>query len=277
MKLASLGLGAVALVACSGSTTTGSSPSGSSAAGALSACSPLAANVKPITLGNILGAGRHADGTVYVLDDGDPTYRAFISQGNILQRKEVNGSGSTGGVTGDASITATVTDTPPFVLQVERVNGATTKMGVYRGALTDKKSFEVGKEGDVLTLVGSDVVASFELRNLPGDIVAEYDATIADGHRVFVTRPNLDWHYEDFRVFYGTADRMEERRLVSASRGSTTFITFELDGLEQTAVFPSKFSMPSDRARLMSTPTASQPITVLTPVSPGADLTFFCR
>ncbi len=70
---------------------------------------------------------------------------------------------------------------------------------------------------------------------------------------------------------------MEERRLVSASRGSTTFITFELDGLEQTAVFPSTFSMPSDRARRMSTPTASQPLTVLTPASPGADLTFFCR
>lgn len=88
-------------------------------------------------------------------------------------------------------------------------------MGVYRGALTDKKSFEVGKEGDVLTLVGT--------------------------------------------------------------RGSTTFVTFELDGLEQTAVFPSRFSMPSDAARLMSTPTASQPLTVLAHASPGADLTFFCR
>ena len=246
-------------------------------AGALSACSPLAASTKPITLGNILGAGRHADGTVYVLDDGDPTYRAFVSQGNVLQRKEVNGSGSTGGAAGGESITATVTDTAPFVLQVERANGAATRMGVYRGALTDKKSFEVGKEGDTLTLVGSDVVASFELRNLPGDIVAEYDATTADGHRIFVTRPRVDERYQDFRVFYGTPDRMEERRLVSVMRGSTTFITFELDGLEQTAVFPSRFSMPSDTARLMSTPTASQALTVLAPVSPGADLTFFCR
>ena len=157
------------------------------------------------------------------------------------------------------------------------MNGTTTKMGVYRGALTDKKSFEVGKEGDVLTLVGSDVVAAFELRNLPGDIVAEYDATIADGHRIFVTRPKVDWHYEDFRVFYGTPERMEEHRLVTASRGSTTYITFELDGLEQTAVFPSTLSSPIDTARLMSGPTTSQPLTLLTPVSPGEGLTFFCR
>ena len=116
-----------------------SAPGSTGSAGALSACSPLAASTKPVTLGNILAAGRHADGTVYVLDDGDPTYRAFVSQGNLLQRKEVNGSGSTGGAGGE-SITATVTDTAPFVLQVERANGAATRMGIYRGTLTNKKS-----------------------------------------------------------------------------------------------------------------------------------------
>ena len=86
MRIALLGVGAVVLGACSGSATMSGSPTGTSAAGALSACSPLTANVQPLTLGNILGAGRHADGTVYVLDDGEPAPRAFVSQGNVLQR-----------------------------------------------------------------------------------------------------------------------------------------------------------------------------------------------
>jgi hypothetical protein len=269
MRIVSLGSGLLVLAACSGSTSSGS-PTGS-ATGAFVACSPLEANMKPIALGNILGAGRAADGTVYVLDDGDPAYRAFVSQGNVLQRKEVAGSGSTG----EGTITATVADATPWTLQVESANGSATKMGLYRGALPTK-TFEIGKDGDVLTIVGTDVVRAFELRNLPGDVVAEYDARTADGHRLFVTRPKTDGHDEDFRVFYGTPERMEERELVSATRGSTTYLVFAVDGVEHTAVFPSQLSAPSVTPRLSSAG-SSQALTVLAPVSPGADLTFYCR
>lgn len=260
------------LVACSGASTT-EVPATSS--GALHACSPLDAKAEPISLAHVLGAGRHADGTLYVLDDGSPSYRAFVSAGNVLQRKEVSGSGTVGGASGATTITATVRDgAAPFALHIEQSAGVATRMGVFRGEL-QAKSFEIGAQGDVLAVVQPDALAQLEVRNLPGTVVPEHDATTQDGHRIFVTRPEVDWGYEDFRVFYGTPERMAERRLVTASRGSTTFIAFDLDGAEVTAIFPSRFSPVGDTARLASKQ-ESQPMTVLEAGSAGDGLSFFC-
>ena len=54
---------------------------------------------QPIALQEIVGAGRHADGTLYVLDRGRPELRAFVSEGSSLQRKKVAGSGEGDGWT----------------------------------------------------------------------------------------------------------------------------------------------------------------------------------
>ncbi|MDB4935573.1 MAG: hypothetical protein JWP87_2545 [Labilithrix sp.] len=269
----------IAGVGCSGSSadvaSTGSSAAASTAG--TRACSPFDSVAQPIALAHVLGAGRHADGTLYVLDDGAPTYRAFVSQGNVLHRKEVTGSGTVGGEAGAVSITATVRDAAaPFALQIERSGDVATRMGVFRGDL-QTKSFDVGQQGDVLELVGVDVLAGLQLQNLPGDVVTEYDATTEDGHRLVVTRPAADWTYESFRVFYGTPDQMKERHLTNASRGSTTYISFDLDGVEQTAIFPSKaFSASYEVPVLRTGVQGSQSLTVLPEGSTGAGLTFFC-
>ncbi len=258
---------------------TGSSSSPSTAAGS-HACSPLDATAaSPMTLANVLGAGRDADGTVYVLDDGAPTYRAFVSQGTVLQRKEVAGSGTVGGgAPGTESINASAEDaTAPFALQIERTNGVATRMGVYRGEL-GAKSFEIGKQGDVLTLIGADVLSTFQVRNLPGNVVVEYSATTQDGHRLLVTRPMVDWTYSDFRVFYGRADQMLERHLTNASRGSTTYISFQLDGTEYTAIFSSALSAQTQSTLGTDPIQPGQPITVESAPGPAsvAPLSFYC-
>lgn len=200
-------------------------------------CSPLDGETQPITLAKVLGAGRHADGTIYVLDEGQQGYRAFVSEGAVLQRKKVAGSGA-----GQDWIVASVSDpNAPFSLNVEHANGAPTRMGVFRGDLKEK-TFTIGAEGDVLELVDASAYASLELRNIPAGVFVEYDASTSDGRRLVVTRPDVDWAYDDFRVFFGTRAQMLERPVKNVSRGSSTFITFDVDGVEHDAVFASSMS-----------------------------------
>src|SRR5690606_36515149 len=131
-----------AAVGCKGGASTGATdvgsdgqPSSSAPSGDPSPCSPLDPTDEPIALANGLGAGRHADGTLYVLDDGRPDYRAFVSQDGVLQRKLVAGTGSYG----DDWIVATVRDpAAPFSLKIERSGGVAKRMGVLRGELQEK-------------------------------------------------------------------------------------------------------------------------------------------
>ena len=198
------------------------------------ACDPLADLGTPITLANILGAGRHADGTLYVVDDGGRDHqRAFISNGDVLQRFIVAGSGSSGAENLTLSIAS-----PEVTIRIDSPGPHPVRMGVVRGKLDDK-TFEVGTTGDVLEIVDAEALAGLTVKNVPGNVVVEYNASLPDGLRLFVSRPEVDWTYEDFRVFFGTPDNMVERPLVHASRGNTTFLTFTVDGVDFQAVIPS--------------------------------------
>lgn len=261
------------LLGCTG----GGAPDGSSSSGAgrspgsarePQACSPLEGETQPITLDKVIGAGRHTDGTIYVLDEGRPDYRAFVSEGSSLQRKKVAGSGSAPGW-----VSVTVTDSNgPFALKVETSNGVPTRMGVFRGELKDK-TFAIGTEGDVLELVDASTYASLAVRNIPGTVNVEYDASTSDGRRIVVTRPEVDWSYEDFRVFFGTPERMVERPVRNVSRGSSTYITFDVDGVEHDAVFGSSLS-PSITSTL--TANGQRADLVVKEAEPGVGLTYFC-
>ncbi|MBN9165311.1 MAG: hypothetical protein J0I07_30385 [Myxococcales bacterium] len=240
LRGASAGLLVTVLLACSGGTSpgsTGNARSGSSTDASLHACSPLEGATQPIALEVVVGAGRHADGTLYVLDKAGSNHRVFVSEGGGLQRKKVAGSGE-----GEGSITVEVLETvPPFSLKVESTNGVPKRMGVFRGELNDK-TFEIGGRGDVLELVDASAYASLPLRNIPGAAHVEYDASRSNGDRIVVTRPDTDWTYEDVRVFYGARARMVERPVVDVSRGSSTYITFMVDGVEHKATFQSSMS-----------------------------------
>lgn len=217
---------AATVVACSSGTTSSSGPT------AVHACSPLVGEDTPISLSNVVAAGRSSDGTIYVLDRADD-YRAFVSEGSTLQRKKVAGSGE-----GPGWLIASIADgTKDFNLVVAGSNGTVTRMGLLQGELSTK-DIDATTAGDALTLVDPSAYASLAVHNLSPNVVVEVDATTDDGHHLVLMRPDVDWTEEDLRFFYGTPDDMVEREITNASRSSSIWLTVDIDGSSYDIVFP---------------------------------------
>jgi hypothetical protein len=257
------------LVGCGGG---GSSPGPAS-----KTCDPLADDPQPITLGEVLGAGRDANGVVYVIDQphqGEP--RLFVSEGMALRRRPTSGSGA--GEQPDGSsfeiVTSGMGDAALAVEVVTDAGGALT-MGVFHGALATK-TFTIGMQGDTVTVLGPDALEGYALENLPGRIYVEYVATLPDGRTMVVTRPEVDWSYADFRVFLSTSatSPLLERRVINIVRASFTNILFDLDGTQAAAHFSSSLAPgPST----LSVGADSFELTVMTPgTRPPTGVTFFC-
>jgi hypothetical protein len=214
--------------------------------GSAQPCDPLAAAGEgPIALATLVGAGSHADGTVYLLDRAGSEDRVFVGTGTEVWRKRVSGAGESP-IPGGTAVTVSVTETDPqFRLKVERLAAGGGRMAVLRG-MTNVRDFVIGEQGDVLRpLVVADVQA-LKLHDLGGDVAVEYAAELPDGRRLVVVRPRDDWGYEDFRLFLGPPDRVEERKVDSVTRardGGTTTIRFQLDGVSAEAFFPSPLNV----------------------------------
>src|SRR5262249_53431770 len=136
-----------------------------------------------------------------------------------------------------------------FSLKVELTDGVATRMGIVHGTLADK-TFEIGVVGTVLELVPRATLDGMTLANLPGTSIVESSELTSDGHRLAVVRPQNDWTYADFRIFYGTDARMVERPVIQVSRGSATYLTFKLDGAEANAVLSNPFFSPATPSTL---------------------------
>jgi hypothetical protein len=201
-------------------------------------CDPLAGDAEPISLGTITGAGRSADGTVYVVDqDGDD--RVFVGEDGVLVRWRVLGSGE--GNDGDIEVHeySAALDSREITVCVEIAHGTTT-MAVIEGEFEGRIA-DLGKKGEILTLVSEAEVRTMPVRNLPGDVAIEYYAEVEDGSKLLVTRPVDDWDYEDFRVFFGTPEPLVEREVgevLRATDGGSTTIRFRVDGTDYLADFP---------------------------------------
>jgi hypothetical protein len=237
-------------------------------------CDPLAGAESPITLATLIGAGRHPDGTTYLLDKAGSDYRVFVGSGLALRRKRVAGSGEFT-VAGGTAVTVSVTEAePPFRLKVE-MTGGTSRMGVLRG-MTDMRDFVIGQQGDVLAPLTVAEVQASQLHNLGGAVFVEYAAEIPDGRRLVVTRPQDDWGYEDFRLFLGPPERVEERKVNSVQRardGGTTTISFQIEGSAAEAFIPTSLNV-NEPATLKH---AGQTFTMaVTRGTAPAGLQFFC-
>lgn len=236
-------------------------------------CSPLASHAEPIALAAVLGIGKHADGTLYVVDRENPgAERVFVSEQSALVRQRIAGTGS-----GPDWIVFTITDaTTPFTLKIETPAGGPARMGVVRGPFADR-DFEIGAQGDVLDIVGMDALVGIPVNNLPGDVTIEYLAETDDGRRLVVIRPTDDWAYDDFRLFLGTPGTMVERQIFSVTRardGGTTTIVFDLDGAQATALFPAAIRM--EPATLMIDGT-TMTLTLTSPGTSASAFNFYCR
>jgi hypothetical protein len=197
------------------------------------ACDPLASYENPTKLYTVLAAGKHTDGTVYVIDDaGKDQLRLFVSQSGVLVRQRVGGSGRSANF-----ISVTLTN-PQLVVTAELSNEKVQRMAVVRGAITGK-SINFDLEGDLLTTVGDDDAKKMSVRNLPGTILLEHFGVSADGQNIVATRPQDDWTYEDFKVYMGRPPALLERKVRSVRRGSYTDVYFDVDGIEAKAHFPS--------------------------------------
>ena len=220
-------------------------PAGSS----LFSCDPFQPATKPITLTTVLGAGQDTDGTLYVVDQPQAGgERVFVLSGGTLQRQRIAGSGTESSGNGVMSYTFSVGDhVPAFMLKLETNSSGPTAMGVLQGDLSGK-TFTIGQQGSVLTLVSTAQVAALPVANIPAQTFIEYNATIPDGRALLVVRPRDDWTYQDFRVFFGTTDHMAERpvdQVVRYHDGGSPTINFTIDGVAAVASFPLSLTGPT--------------------------------
>lgn len=213
----------------------------------LVACQPLAAVEQPIALGAVRAVGRDSSGTLYVVDQIDAEYRVFQSNGTELMLARQSGSGA--GTAADGS------EFMSFLFE-SPVDGTSATLAVSSKAQVVRMAFaatEVPKADFDLTLVAgveleildATALAELALRNLPGEILVEYNAVTSNGERLLVTRPRDAWTYTDFRLFYGEGDALAECIVVNVTRskdGGTTNIRFKLDGEEAVALFPASIS-----------------------------------
>jgi len=246
-------------------------------------CNPFQPPTKPITLTNVLGAGRDTDGTLYVVDQPQPGgERVFVSSGTTLQRQRGAGAGTESSGNGVVSYTFTITDrTPPFMLKLETDANGPTAMGVLQDPPLDIKTFTIGQQGSVLTLVPASQVAALPVANIPAETFVEYNATLPDGRALLVVRPSDDWTYQDFRVFFGAPDHMAERsvdQVVRYKDGGSTTINFTIDGAAAVASFPVQLS-PGGLVKgpaTLTIGTTSFPLTLGPTDSQPAGESYFC-
>ena len=242
------------------STATGSVP-----------CDPFQPPTKPITLTNVLGAGQDTDGTLYVVDQPQPgSERVYVSSGATLQRQRIAGLGIEGNASGGSSYTFSISDhVPPFTLRLNMNTAGPTAMGVLLGT-TDGKTFTIGQQGDVLTLVPASQVVAMPVANIPAATYIECNATIPDGRGLLVVRPLDDWTLTDFRVFFGTADRMLERPVdqveIFMGGDSGTIVNFAIDGVAAV----------TNCTATLTIGATSFPLTLRPTDSPPASETYFC-
>jgi hypothetical protein len=219
--------------------STACSGEGATTTSTLSSCEPLAAETSAIELGALIGAGRATDGTVYVIDRHGTELRAFISQDGELYRQRVAGTGEVR----DASGETTLITLDELTLEVVVAPDGTTRIGVAQGMLKTK-TFVIGEQGEELALLRESDVAALPLHNYPSEVVVEYVAEVEDEQLLVVLRPRDLTGYDEFRVFFGTPQRLEEcpvQRVSRALDGGTTRIDFSVNGDEAEAYFPVEF------------------------------------
>ncbi|HJX66837.1 MAG TPA: kelch repeat-containing protein [Polyangia bacterium] len=246
-------------------------------------CDPFQPPTKSITLTNVLGIGRDTDGTLYVVDQPQAGgERVFVLSGTTLQRQRIAGSGTETAGGGVMLYSFTITDhTPPFMLKLETDASGPTAMGVLQEPPPDIRTFTIGQQGSVLTLVPASQVAALPVADIPAETFIEYNATLPDGRALLVVRPRDDWTYQDFRVFFGAPGHMAERSVSQVVRykdGGSTTINFTIDGVAAIASFPVQLS-PGGLVIGPATLTigaASFPLTLGPTASPPSGDSYFC-
>jgi hypothetical protein len=216
------------------------------AASTRTACDPLATtSAKTTALGEILGIGRDADGTVYVVDSvtSQPGLRVFVAEGKKLMRRRVLASEDSN-VGGSRLIVLDIEASPDTLTLALEVTASARRMAIVPGAVK-ASSFDELAGRRALEVLGNDFVTGFKAYDLGGEVEVEYVAKTQKGQEIVVVRPRDNWTYDDFRVFYGAPSQLLERHVTSVARakdGGSTTINFEIDATDAIATFPVELS-----------------------------------
>ena len=125
-------------------------------------------------------------------------------------------------------------------------------MGVFVGAPDPKtKSFEIGVQGEELTLLNADGLSTLSLVNTT-NVGLMYAATTADGRYFISFYPDTLSPGSKARVFFGPKDRVAQRSVLSESRDSTVHLEIELDGVRTQAQLNFCLGTPFGPARLQA-------------------------
>ena len=210
----------------------------------LVACDPWNQDAPPVELGTVLGAGRAEDDRLYVIDrDSAPHVRLFVSDGDLLVRQSVVGTGteSDGGIE-RMFVSGTLGSTPIRVL-LERREGS-RRMLLLEGDDAAGRDIDLANpRGKHITIVGEDLVRPLEVRNLPALSRVEYAAQVEPDDHLVVLGPEHLESFDDYVLFFGRSDRVSQREVLVFGRGrdgGTTTIDFDLDGETARAHFPNR-------------------------------------
>jgi hypothetical protein len=190
--------------------------------------------VQAEALGEFVGGGRAADGTVVAVDRLLGTgLRLFVAEGGSLTLRRRNGTGAS-----ETSDAITLSSSDGLHVRIELLaNGAVKRIGIFRGAIVDpkSKSFEIGKEEE-LSLLTQAALSSFTLESVVEANASRvsHSATTPDQRKLIVISGPLAT--DPLRVFFGTSDRMAQRRVINQSVDHTLHLTFDLDGVAANAL-----------------------------------------
>jgi hypothetical protein len=210
-------------------------------------CDPFMTRAQQITLGEIVAVGRDAEGTLFVVDrpGAESERRVFVSDGDVLVPRSVNGTGEASDGEIERLLFSVDDGVVPFRLVVE-INAGETRMAI--APLSEERDVAIdalGSDAEHLEVLDETAVAGMPIRSVPQDIAVEYVAQTEDGALLVVVRPGEDADYEDFRLFLGPEQRLEQREVTAFERqrdGGSTHIEFRLDGKAADAFFPIMFT-----------------------------------
>ncbi len=209
-------------------------------AGATSSCDPFASPEVAMTLATYLGGGEDADGISYVADRTGSTTRLFVSDGDQLHRVKVTGTGS--GDEAGKQFELVTFERDGNVMNLYLTTDAQGTAASLIAGNWKPGSPPSGTEETPLTFIDEATARTLDLAGWTNETWTEYFMTVKDtGEFVVVTRPEVDWTYEDFRLFFGEPGKLVERPVSNVTRardGGSTTIEFELDGKPATASFP---------------------------------------
>ncbi len=193
-------------------------------------CDPFAAIEHELSLGSIIAAGRHADGTIYVVDQAEhddyPRERVFRSRNDRLELQNIGGMASSSGGSVDEYIFDIYGDDEQWMLMV-RINLGEVSM-YYQVAEPD---MEITPEtGDPLTLLDNSVIEAMTLAPDVETPELDFAADVAGGQLLVLVCDPQGFCPEEGRLFFGTADSVVEREVTEVVGSCCeTIVSFRVD------------------------------------------------